>query len=57
MPTTTHISLRVNTEVLKKVKADAEKQRRSRNFIIDEILALHYNQPPNGKPTKKAGSR
>jgi predicted transcriptional regulator len=56
--TTTHISLRVNSEVLKRVDEEAVKQRRSRNFIIDDILAQHFKPTTNGtKPTKKAGTR
>jgi metal-responsive CopG/Arc/MetJ family transcriptional regulator len=58
---TTHISLRVNSQVLEQIDEDAAKQRRSRSFIIDDILAEYYKPTKNGtKPTptqKKAGTR
>jgi predicted transcriptional regulator len=56
--TTTPVSLRVTSEVLKHVDEEAKKQRRSRNFMINEILAQHFKPTTNGTtPTKKAGTR
>lgn len=43
MATSLTFSLRTNNgELLKKLDEDAKKQRRSRNFIINDILLTHY---------------
>jgi predicted transcriptional regulator len=43
MTTQLTFSVRTNNEeLLKKLDEDAKKQRRSRNFIINDILFKHY---------------
>jgi hypothetical protein len=42
---TTQITFSVRTnkeELLEKLEEDAQKQRRSRNFIVNDILLKHY---------------
>jgi predicted DNA-binding protein len=56
----TNVSIRPPAELLKKVDEEAKRRRRSRNFIVTEIIEQHFEQPiySNGKqPTKKAGAR
>jgi predicted transcriptional regulator len=52
-----HVTLRMSDELVEKLEADAKEQRRSRNFIIEEILLKHYTNRNGDKPKKKAGAR
>jgi predicted transcriptional regulator len=47
-----HVTLRMPDELVEKVEAEAKRQRRSRSFIIEEIISQHYSQNGN-KPAKK----
>jgi hypothetical protein len=58
-----HVSFRTPVSLVEQVDEEARTRRRSRGFIITEILERHYyTHPTNGKakhpqPKKKAGAR
>jgi metal-responsive CopG/Arc/MetJ family transcriptional regulator len=56
---TVSISLRTPKDLLEKVDEEAERRKRSRNYVVNEIIQKHYsNGQPEPKPAaKKAGAR
>ena len=56
---TVSISLRTPIDLLEKVDKEAMRRKRSRNYVVNEIIEKHYsNGQPEPKPAqKKAGAR
>jgi hypothetical protein len=55
-----HVTLRIPKVFNDKLIADAEKDRRDRSYIINEIIEKHYSnghQEPRTATKKKAGAR
>ena len=55
---TVSISLRTPIDLLEKVDKEAMRRKRSRNYVVNEIIEKHYsNGQPEPKPAAKKASK